>query len=119
MINELKMPTFLLAEEPKGDMDRPTFIYSPPYLSLILIIPEDDITVLLNEENRQKPRKTFEYGHESFELVILQNNVLFTGGQLAEEITEDEFLNRAWQWYADYLEWENKNIDESDKLNLN
>lgn len=108
---ELKMPKFLLAEEPKEGYDSLSYIYSPHYLSLILIIPEDDLTVLLNEGNRQRPRKTFTYEFEPFEFVILQNNVLATGGGLSPEISEEEFLIQAWEWYENYLIWEDNNID--------
>ena len=56
---------------------------------------------------------------EPFELVIIQNNVKITGGNLAPEITEDEFLNLAWKFWEDYLIWEDKNIDKDINSKLN
>ncbi|MCJ8153190.1 hypothetical protein MKJ01_05370 [Chryseobacterium sp. SSA4.19] len=118
-MKELILPKFLLAEEPTKPIDREVYIYSPHYLSLVLIIPEDDITLFLNEEKRTKPRKTFTYQDESFELVVLQNNVGLAGGNLSPEITEDEFLNQAWMFWEDYLIWEDSNSDESEISQLN
>ena len=116
---EIKLPKFLLAEEPTEPNDRDIYIYSPHYLSLVLVIPEDEKPVLLNEETRKKPRKTFTYEDETFELVIIQNNVEMTGGNLAPEITEIEFLKQAYDWYKDYLIWEDKNINEDINSKLN
>ena len=113
------MPKFLLAEEPTGPNDREIFIYSPHYLSLVLVIPEDDITVLLNNEMRQKPSKPFQYHDVTFELVIFQNNVLHAGGVLSPEISEEEFLNQAWKFWEDYLIWEDRNIDENQSSQFN
>lgn len=118
-MKELKLPRFLLAEEPTELIDRNVFIYSPHYMSLVLIIPEDDMVVLLNEETRNRPRKTFQYQDETFELVLLQNNVLQTGGVLSPEITEEEFLNQAWNFWEQYMIWEDRNLDESENANFN
>ena len=112
---EIKLHRFLLAEDPTEDLNRFTYIYSPPFLSLILIIPEDDVTVLLNKDNQKRPRKTFNYGIETFELVVLQNNVHVS----EENISAEEFLNQAWQWYENYLRWEDKNIDEDQSAKFN
>ena len=38
---------------------------------------------------------------------------------LAPEITEIEFLEQAYDWYKDYLIWEDKNIDEDINSKLN
>ena len=118
-MKEIKLPLFLLAEEPTAPVDRFTFIYSPLYLSLILIIPENDISFLPNFNNINKPRKTFIYREESFEFIIIQNNVLATGGELAPVITEEEFLNKAWKWYEEYLIWEDNNLEEGATSQLN
>ena len=118
-MKELKLPVFLLAEEPTAPNDREIYIYSPHYLSLIWIIPEDEITVLLNDETRKRPRKTYHYQTEVFELIIIQNNVLHTGGFLSPEITEEEFLDKAWKFWENYLIWEDRNLDESETANFN
>lgn len=116
---EIKLPKFLLSEEPTGDMNRFVYIYSPVYMSLILIVAEDSQTVILNDEYLSKPRKTFKYEYETFEFIIIQNNVILTGGQLAPEISEPEFLNQAWAWYEEYLRWEDNNIDNDSISKLN
>lgn len=116
-IAEIKMPKFLLAEEPQGGDFH--YIYSPHYLSLVLVIPEDVATVTLNKSNLKKPRKTYQYENEVFELVLVQNNVEATGGAMSPIISEAEFLDKAWEWYADYLKWEDKNIDDETRSNLN
>lgn len=109
---EIKLPDFLLTTNPMLEYDGLDWIYCPKYLSLVLVIYPDDITVLLNEEIRTKPRKTYFHEDEEFELVVLQNNVLMTGGQLAPEITEAEFLDNVWKWYDEYLTWEDENLEE-------
>lgn len=118
-MKELTLPKFLLAENPTEDHNKFVYIYSPVYLSLILIVAEDHQTVVLNDEMRRKPRKTFQYNEEIFELIMLQNNVLMTGGQLAPKITEIEFLDNAWAWWENYLRWEDSNIDENENSKLN
>jgi len=57
--------------------------------------------------------------NEVFELVLVQNNVEATGGAMSPIISETEFLDEAWKWYADYLKWEDKNIDDETRSNLN
>ena len=115
-IAEIKMPKFLLAEEPQDRVFH--YIYSPHYLSLVLIIPEET-TVTLNKDTIKKPRKTYHYGNEALELVLVQNNVEATGGAISPVISETEFLDEAWKWYADYLKWEDNNIDNETRSNLN
>ena len=36
---------------------------------------------------------------EQFKLIIIQNNVKVTGGELAPVISETQFSNEAWEWY--------------------
>ena len=73
----------------------------------------------LNKKTIKKPRKTYQYGCEVFELVLVQNNVEATGGAMSPVISETEFLDEAWEWYAEYLRWEDNNIDNETKSNLN
>lgn len=97
---ELKMPKFLLAVEPKRMPNGFHFIYSPYYLSLILVIRERTQQIVLNRELKSKPQKLYVFNeYEKFNLIIIQNNVKLTGGELAPEITETQFLDEAWQWY--------------------
>ena len=99
---ELKMPKFLLALQPEPEhlSNGFHFIYSPHYLSLILVIRERTQIVVLNDELLHRPQQLYTISDtEQFRLVILQNNVKITGGELALEISETQFLDEAWQWY--------------------
>ena len=98
---ELKMPKFLLAAEPSQMPSGFHYIYSPHYLSLVLIIRERTQQVILNNELRSKPQKLYNYNdNEQFRLVVLQNNIQQTGGILSPEISETQFLDEAWEWYS-------------------
>lgn len=100
---ELKMPKFLLALQPEPE-HLPNgfhFIYSPLYLSLILVIRERTQQIVLNRELKNKPQKLYVFNeYEKFNLIIIQNNVKLTGGELAPEISEAQFLDEAWEWYS-------------------
>ena len=97
---ELKMPKFLLAAEPSQMPSGFHYIYSPHYLSLVLIIRERTQQIVLNRELKSKPQKLYIFNeYEKFNLIIIQNNVKITGGELAPEISETQFLDEAWQWY--------------------
>ena len=103
---ELKMPKFLLALQPEPDQlpNGFHFIYSPHYLSLVLVIRERTQQVILNNELQSKPQKLYNYNdNEQFRLVVLQNNIQQTGGILSPEISETQFLDEAWQWYINNL----------------
>ena len=115
-VKKITMPKFLLAEEPLEDINRFTYIYSPHYMSLILVVEENSQIMALNEENKNKPQKLFVYSPiEQFRLIVIQNNVEATGGILSPMITVEDFIEEAWQWYKTYLEWEDKNIDNKEK----
>ena len=98
---ELKMPKFLLAIEPTQMPSGFHYIYSPHYLSLVLIIRERTQQVILNNELRNKPQKRYTYNdNEQFTLVVLQNNIQQVGGILSLAISETQFLDEAWEWYS-------------------
>ena len=98
---ELKMPKFLLAIEPTQMPSGFHYIYSPHYLSLVLIIRERTQQVILNNELRNKPQKRYTYNdNEQFTLVALQNNIQQVGGILSLAISETQFLDEAWEWYS-------------------
>jgi len=97
---ELKMPKFLLAVEPIEMPSGFHYIYSPHYLSLILVIRTSTQQLFLNYELQNNIRKLYECNeNEKFELIIIQNNVNITGGELAPVISELQFLDEAWDWY--------------------
>ncbi|MGL5235220.1 MAG: hypothetical protein ACRC8Z_10790 [Empedobacter falsenii] len=118
-MKEIKLPLFLLANEPTEKYTGIEYIYSPHYMSLIMVVSENDTTTLLNSENINKPRMTYQYQDESFEFVIIQNNVLSVGWQLAPEVSELDFLDSAFEWFENYLKWEESNIDENLKSKFN
>ena len=100
---ELKMPKFLLALQPEPEQlpNGFHFIYSPLYLSLILVIRERTQQVILNNELRSKSQKRYTYNdNEQFTFVVLQNNIQQVGGILAPAISETQFLDEAWEWYS-------------------
>ncbi|MFC2467203.1 MAG: hypothetical protein ACFNUV_04990 [Capnocytophaga endodontalis] len=95
------MPKFLLAFEPNRMPNGFQFIYSPHYLSLILVIRERTQQVALNDELVHKPQKLYVCNKdEQFKLIIIQNNVKLTNGELAPAISEVQFLDEAWEWYS-------------------
>ena len=98
---ELKMPKFLLAIEPTQMPSGFYYIYSPHYLSLVLVIRERTQQVILNNELRSKPQKRYTYtDNEQFTFVVLQNNIQQVGGILSLAISETQFLDEAWEWYS-------------------
>lgn len=98
---ELEMPKFLLAIEPTQMPSGFHYIYSPHYLSLVLVIRERTQQVILNNELRNKPQKRYTYNdNEQFTLVVLQDNVDSTGGILSPKISQAQFLDEAWEWYS-------------------
>lgn len=105
---EIKVPTFLLAEDPFG-AKRPElyvqYIYSPHYLSLVLVLSENNV-LIPNEDMNSRPHKEYLYTWESlpdvrmkFRLYLFQNNVEQVGGLLAPAISAEEFLDQAWKFY--------------------
>ena len=73
---------------------------SPLYLSLILVIRERTQQIVLNRELKDKPQKLYVFNeYQKFKLIIIQNNVKVTGGELAPAISETQFLDEAWEWY--------------------
>lgn len=122
---EISIPDFMHCEiEPKtgDDVDNNRqWIYSPKYLSLIEIIPIDEMLIVYPEEI---PHKEFIYHsekyqmEETFQLVIVQNNIeaanaandienLLNG---VDPMTEVELLDAAWEYYKTYLQWEDSQI---------
>lgn len=87
------MPKFLLAEEPKGGDFH--YVYSPPYLSLVMIVPEETSVATNNIGNIKVPRKTYQYENETFDLIVVQNNVKVAGGVIGRVVSEIEFLDEA------------------------
>jgi len=117
-IEKLTNPEFIFGEIlPKnGSMhDQRQFIYCPQWLSLIEVVPMD---FFLAAWPKEQPQKTFYRGDEEFLFVITQNNIQMISemhemavlkGEL-EAMNEDLLLDRAWEYYVNYLNWEDEQI---------
>ena len=106
-VANMVIPKFLLAENPIVPNIDLTYIYSPHYMSLIMIIEENSEIVKLNDIYRAMPQQLFVYDElEQFRFVVVQNNVISTGGIYAPIISVEQFIEEAWQWYKAYLDWE-------------
>lgn len=106
-VADVVIPKFLLAENPIVPNIDLTYIYSPHYMSLIMVIEENNEIVSLNDIYRAMPQQLFVYDElEQFRFVVIQNNVISTGGIYAPIISVEQFIEEAWQWYKKYLDWE-------------
>ena len=106
-VADVVIPKFLLAENPIVPNIDLTYIYSPHYMSLIMVIEENSEIVSLNDIYRAMPQQLFVYDElEQFRFVVVQNNVISTGGIYAPIISVEQFIEEAWQWYKAYLDWE-------------
>ena len=112
---EIKVPTFLLADDPFG-ANKPElyvqYIYSPPYLSLILVLCDYN-KLVPNEDIDKRPQKEYVFTLDAFpmvkmtfRLIMFQNNIEQTAGEMAPVITVEEFLDNAWEFYRKFLEAE-------------
>ena len=105
-IADVVIPKFLLAENPILPNIDLTYIYSPHYMSLIMVIEENSEIVSLNDEYMKMPQRLYVYDAlEQFRLIVVQNNVISTGGIYAPVISVEQFIEEAWQWYKSYLDW--------------
>ena len=106
-VAEVIIPKFLLAENPILPNIDLTYIYSPHYMSLIMVIEENSEIVSLNDEYMKMPQRLYVYDAlEQFRLIVVQNNIISTGGIYAPVISVEQFIEEAWQWYRSYLDWE-------------
>ena len=105
-VADVVIPKFLLAENPIVPNIDLTYIYSPHYMSLIMVIEENREIVSLNDEYMKMPQRLYVYDAlEQFRLIVVQNNVISTGGIYAPVISVEQFIEEAWQWYKSYLDW--------------
>lgn len=105
-VADVIIPRFLLAETPIVPNIDLTYIYSPHYMSLIMVIEENREIVSLNDEYMKMPQRLYVYDAlEQFRLIVVQNNVISTGGIYAPVISVEQFIEEAWQWYKSYLDW--------------
>lgn len=105
-VADVVIPKFLLAENPIVPNIDLTYIYSPHYMSLIMVIEENSEIVSLNDECMKMPQRLYVYDAlEQFRLIAVQNNVISTGGIYAPVISVEQFIEEAWQWYKSYLDW--------------
>lgn len=105
-VADVVIPKFLLAENPILPNIDLTYIYSPHYMSLIMVIEENSEIVSLNDEYMKMPQRLYVYDAlEQFRLIVVQNNVISTGGIYAPVVSVEQFIEEAWQWYKSYLDW--------------
>lgn len=107
---ELTTPRFLLAEEPIKDLSNEApnrvWIYAPFCLSLIECISLSEVTFIPFESNRTS--KDYEYfsplyqSSETWKLIFIQENTEVA----AEAITPEQLLDQAWEFYSNYMLWE-------------
>ncbi|SHJ00076.1 hypothetical protein SAMN04487911_10952 [Arenibacter nanhaiticus] len=98
-IEDLSLPEFIFGEFPiKNDSihDQRQFILHKG-ISLIEVIPQDELENIAFDD---KTSKHFSYFGEDFTLFYQTNNTA------ASSQSEIEVLDRAWEWYREYLIWE-------------
>ena len=111
------MPEFLFCEFPvkNGSIhDNRMFIYCSRHISLIEVIPLEDMQVVYETEHRMKQ---FSYtgptGEEDYLLVITQNNLEKVTSEI-EAIQgvdhAEKLLSQAWLYFENYLKWEDKQV---------
>lgn len=124
-IHQIKLPKFIHCEnEPKnGEIihDNRQFIYCPEYLSLVEIVPLDAYQI---HYSMDFPQKHFNYYSERYQeeedylLVLVQNNIEVVNQSREIEImqkkyqplTVDQMLDEAWNYYENYLIWEDQQL---------
>lgn len=122
-LTQILLPKFIHCEnEPKnGELihDNRSFIYSPEYLSLVEIIPLDAYQI---QYSMDLPQKSFIYTSERYKvaedflLVLVQNNIDVVNSTKEIDILQNKtslmttgmFLDEAWDYYLDYLKWEDQ-----------
>lgn len=100
-LKQLTLPTYLWASDP-GESDGETYIYSPPYMSLILIADSVKYKHLMLNSNVIK--REFIKKKVSYTFALWQNNVELTGGELVPQISVDDFLSDAFDWSYPFLD---------------
>ena len=103
-IANFDLPEFIFGEIPIKDggfNDLRQFIFHKG-ISLTEIIAFDDFTHIIDSS---KTSKQYSYFGEDFSLTYHTNNTLLHGQDPIE------VLDRAWEFYRDYLIWEDTNED--------
>jgi hypothetical protein len=103
---ELRIPNFLLAVSPYDPAHPFHHIYSPNYMSFVLVFSEDDKDRMLDDDiHASHKRKEFLYNGKKYTLVFIQNNIKEAcEWPFNAKITEMQFLDYAWEWYKEFLD---------------
>lgn len=104
-------PKYLFAEIlPKDGSphDHRVFIQCVSALSLIEFIDMDNIAM-----SDFKDGKEYAYKGQKYRGVFHQNNCEVTGND------DEDVIDGAWEYYRNYIEWEDSNIDSNRKSGLN
>lgn len=111
-MQEFVQPDFFLCEIPIKDgsfNDHRLWVYHRPSLSLIEFI---EVSKFKNFEFEGK-QELFLYQDEEWFGVFVQNNCN------ALDQNPDDVLKNAWVFLSQYLAWEDRNIDETEKTSNN
>ncbi|SHJ62821.1 hypothetical protein SAMN04487911_12810 [Arenibacter nanhaiticus] len=103
-IEDLILPEFIFGEFPIKDdsfNDQRQFIIHKG-TSLIEVLAQDEFTNVVFDD---KTGKQYSYFGEDFTLFYQTNNTAASGQN------EMEVLDRAWEWYREYLIWEDTQED--------
>ncbi len=105
---DFRTPEFLLAEFPvkTGTPNDNRLFIVHKGVSLIEVISTIDFPEIFLDENTLF--REYSYGPEKYILAFHTNNAEFFG------LTGEELLDKSWNWFREYLEWEDRNIDRSD-----
>lgn len=110
-MEELITPRFLLAEEPIKDksnsMPNRLWIYAPFCLSLVELICLDDVNFIPFENERLSKEYLYtplEGKPERWLLVFIQDNTPMV------DLISENLLDEIWEWYTEYLMWEDANF---------
>lgn len=103
---ELRIPTFLLATSPYDISHTFHHIYSPIYMSFLLVFSDDDKDRMLDDDiHASHKRKEYMYNGKKYTLVFIQNNIkVACKWEFNKKITEMQFLDYAWDWYKEFLD---------------
>lgn len=115
MTKKTTIPDFIFCENPIKNNDKlnnlRNWIYASKYLSLIEVIDNEALDIIYPMEI---PQKNYEYLDQNFTLVLVQNNIHFVNDFQELEIvkgekeamTDENLLDLAWDFYFEYLAWE-------------
>lgn len=110
-MNKYELPEFLLSEIAIKDNtynDHRIWVTCPKYLSIIEFVNLGSGAFASNQI-----QMNFEYNDEEWLGFFAQNNCDIVG------VDPKQVLKKAWEYFKNYLVWEDQQINSSQKHNLN